>query len=78
MNAVCGVAKHAMDGPAKCSDWVSSRGGWNHCRFLAVACRGPQQDDRVVKTKHPAGNCLRILDQSLGSTREPLVREPAV
>ncbi len=29
---------------------------------------GHKQDDQIVKTKPPAGNCSRVLDQSLGST----------
>ena len=36
---------------------------------LAVDRRGPRQDDQIVKTKPPAGNCSRILDQGLGPTR---------
>ena len=36
---------------------------------LAADRRGPRQDDQIVKTKLPAGNCLRMLDQGLGPTR---------
>ena len=36
---------------------------------LAANRRGPRQDDQIVKTKPPAGNCVRILDQGLGPTR---------
>jgi len=36
---------------------------------LAADRRGSLQDDQIVKTKLPAGNCLRILDQGLGPTR---------
>jgi hypothetical protein len=31
---------------------------------IAADRRGPRQDDQIVKIKPPAGNCLRILDQS--------------
>ena len=65
----CGVVERGVDGPARRLNSVSSRGGLDHRQFLAADRRGPRQDDQVVKTKHPAGNCLRILDQSLGSTR---------
>ena len=36
---------------------------------LAANRRGPRQDDQIVKTKPPAENCLRILDQGLGPSR---------
>jgi hypothetical protein len=36
---------------------------------LVADRRGPRQDGQLVKTKVPAGNCLRILNQSLGPTR---------
>ncbi|HMF38217.1 MAG TPA: hypothetical protein VKF17_16345 [Isosphaeraceae bacterium] len=36
---------------------------------LAADRRGPRQGDQVAKTKLLARSCLRILDQSLGSTR---------
>jgi len=35
---------------------------------LAADRHGPRQDGQIAKTKLPAGNCSRILDQSLGST----------
>jgi hypothetical protein len=36
---------------------------------LPRTATGHKQDDQAAKTKPPAGSCLRILDQSLGSTR---------
>jgi len=36
---------------------------------LAADHHGPLQDDQAVKTKLLTGNCLRGLDQGLGSTR---------
>jgi hypothetical protein len=35
---------------------------------LAADRHGPRQDGQIAETKLPAGNCSRILDQSLGST----------
>jgi hypothetical protein len=35
---------------------------------LAPDLHEPRQDDQFVKTKPPAGSCLRILDQGLGLT----------
>jgi hypothetical protein len=42
---------------------------WTTANSLAADRRGPLQDDQTVKTKLPAGSCLRILDQGLGPTR---------
>ena len=68
--AVCGVTQQRADGPSRRSRSVS-RGVLDGAtaNSLAADHHGPLQDDQAVKTKLLTGNCLRGLDQGLGSTR---------